>query len=407
MTETIHKKNHLFPLLMLAGIAVGAMLGVIFKQDIIFIKPLGDIFLNLLITSVTPLVFFSISSCIASISNFSRLSKIISGMMGIFVLTGIIASLLMIVVVINFMPEGSFSLQMQNHQALGNIDFGSKFASSLTTSNFYQLLDKKHMLALILFSGIIGVAISTLGEKGQALLNVLLSGKEVMIKVIKIIMYYAPIGLGAYFAYIIGKFGPKLMGDYAHIVLIYYPVTLCYFLIAFSFYAYLAGGFAAIKRFWKNSLNPMMISFLTGSSNATIPANLIAAEAMGVSKDIREVVIPLGATIHMDGSCLAAILKIAVLFSLFNIPFSGFDTLMMVLGVALLTGIVMSGVTDGGFVGETLIITLFGFPPAAFPIIAMIGILVDPPATTINSVGDTVAGMMLSRWLKEDSPKPK
>lgn len=394
------QKSYRFPLCLLAGITIGFLLGLFFKQKIIVLKPLGDILLNLLITSVSPLVFFSISSAIASINNFSRLNKILGGMFSIFIATGIIASLLMIGVVAEFMPVNSFSLNLSNPPELNNISFGEKIASSLTTKSFILLFDKKHMLALIMFSGLIGFAISSVGEKAKPLLDILITGKEVMLKVIQLIMYYAPIGLGAYIAYLTGMYGPKLFGDYSRVVFIYYSVTLFYFVIAFSFYAYIAGGYDAIKRFWAHSLQPTLISFFTGSSNATIPANLAATEALGVPKDIREVVIPLGATMHMDGSCLAAILKIAVLFSIFNIPFSGLDTLAMVLGVALLSGFVMSGVTDGGFVGETLIISLFGFPLEAFPVIAMIGVLVDPPATTINSVGDNVASMMLSRWLK-------
>ncbi len=137
----------------------------------------------------------------------------------------------------------------------------------------------------------------------------------------------------------------------------------------------------------------------TGSSLAALPANLEAAEKIGIPDDVREIVLPLGATIHMDGSCLAAIMKIAVLFSVFGRDFSGFGTLAGAIGVAILCGLVMSGIPGGGFLGEALIVSLYGFAPEALPIISMLGTLIDPPATMINSTGDTVAAMMVNRLL--------
>ena len=132
---------------------------------------------------------------------------------------------------------------------------------------------------------------------------------------------------------------------------------------------------------------------------AAIPANLEAAEEIGVPKDIAEIVIPIGATIHMDGSCLAAILKIGILFGIFRISFSGVETICLAIGIALLTGIVVSGIPAGGVIGELLIISLYGFPLEVFPLITMIGTLVDPPATMLNSVGDNVASMVVARML--------
>jgi len=205
--------------------------------------------------------------------------------------------------------------------------------------------------------------------------------------------------LAAYFAYLVGVFGPQLLGSYWRAMLLYYPLALLYFFIGFSFYAYLAGRWKAVKIFWTNIIPASLTALATGSSMATIPVNLEAAEKNGVPKDISEVVIPIGATIHMDGSCLSAVLKIALLFGLFQMDFSGAGTILTAIGVALLSGIVMSGIPGGGFLGELMIVTLYGFPIEALPIISMIGTLVDPPATMVNSIGDNVASMMVARML--------
>ena len=132
---------------------------------------------------------------------------------------------------------------------------------------------------------------------------------------------------------------------------------------------------------------------------ATIPVNLEAAERIGVPTDIREMVIPIGSTIHMDGSCLSAVLKTAVLFGLFHMNFSTPWAMITAVGVALLSGTVMSGIPAGGFLGELMIVTLYGFPIIAMPIISMIGTLVDPPATMVNAIGDNVSSMLVARIL--------
>ena len=132
---------------------------------------------------------------------------------------------------------------------------------------------------------------------------------------------------------------------------------------------------------------------------AAMPANLQAAEKIGVPADIRDVVIPIGATMHMEGSCLAAVVKIAFLFGVFQMPFTGLETLATALGIALLTGVVVSGIPGGGTIGELLILSLYGFPPEAFPLVTMIGTLVDAPATMVNAVGDNASSMLSARIL--------
>jgi Na+/H+-dicarboxylate symporter len=189
-----------------------------------------------------------------------------------------------------------------------------------------------------------------------------------------------------------------LLGSYARAVAVYYPVALFYFAVFFTLYAFLAGGGKGVRRFWSVIPSPAVTALATGSSVATIPTNLTAAAKLGIKKDVRDVVIPLGATIHMDGSCISAILKISFLFGLYNIPFEGIDTYLTAIGIAVLSGVVMSGVTGGGFIGELLIVTMYGFPAEALPILAVIGTLVDPPATMVNSTGDTVASMLVSRF---------
>lgn len=390
-------KAYRFPLILLGSIIIGTIIGLIFGEKASILKPLGDIFINLLFMIVVPLVFFSISSAIAAMESIRRLGKIMGWMMTVFILTGIVASVYMLIALKIFSPGSNANIPLETPEDVEQLSLADQLVQTFTVPDFVELFSRSNMLVLIIFAVLVGVATGLAGDRGRPFAKLLSSGSEVFMKMIKIIMYYAPIGLGAYFATLIGEFGTALIGDYAKAVIIYYPVSVLYFFIGFTLYAFLAGGKEGIVRFWKNIFAPAVTALGTGSSVATIPLNLEAAKKIGVPKDIRETVVPLGATIHMDGSCLSAMLKIAFVFGVFNLDFSGIDTFLIAIMVSLLSGIVMSGIPGGGFLGEMMIVTLYGLPIQALPIISAIGVVVDPPATMVNSTGDTVASMLVTR----------
>lgn len=382
---------------LIAGISIGIISGLCLGPKTAVLKPFGDIFLNLLFTAVVPLVFFSISSAIAGMSDTRRLLRVMGWMMFFFVLTGIISSFIMIITVKSFAPFAGLHWDIPQSVSAEKISAADTLVRTFTTPDFIDLLSKKNMLPLIVFALLVGAATASAGARAKPFADFLLAGNEVMGKVIALIMKYAPIGLGAYLAFLVGSMGAQLMGSYAKVIILYYPVALLYFFIAFSAYVYWAGGLAGFKSFWKNIPSTALTAWATGSSVATIPVNMEAAAKSGVKDEIREVVIPVGATIHMEGSCLAAIVKIAFLFALFQMPFTGMDVWLKAIGIAVLSGTVISGIPAGGMIGELLIVTLYGFPITALPLITMIGTIVDPPATMLNSVGDNVTSMMVSR----------
>jgi Na+/H+-dicarboxylate symporter len=400
------RQSYGFTAVLLLAVAVGAGLGLALGEDARYAKPFGDVFLNLLFTAVVPLVFFSIASAVSGMSDVRRLGRILLAMLGVFVATGIVASLLMAAGVVLFPPATGLALDLGAAPTAERLDTIQQLVNAVTVPDFVGLLSKRNVLALIVFAALVGLAAARVGEKGRAFREFLASGNEVMLKLISLIMLYAPIGLGAYFAWLVGVLGPELLGAYAHAMALYYPLAFAYFFAAFTGYAWLAGRGAAARAFWRNIPLPALTAFSTGSSMAAIPSNLAAAERAGVPRDVAEVVIPIGATIHMDGSCLSAVLKISLLFGLFGRDFADPGTIATAVGVALLSGTVMAGIPGGGFIGELLIISLYGFPPEALPVISMIGTLVDPPATMVNATGDNVASMLVARlvdgrnWLR-------
>jgi len=393
-------KQWRFTLILIGAVVIGAGLGYCVGPKAERLKPLGDLLLNLLFTAVVPLVFFSLSSAVAGSSNLKRLGRIAGWMLVVFVVTGIVSAVLMVVAVKVFNPAEGLTLELGQPPQAETANLVEKIVNTVSVQDFSMLLNRRNMLALIVFSVLTGLASQAVGQKGKPFREFLVSGAAVMGQLIKLIMLYAPIGLAAYFAYLVGVFGPELIGTYARVVGLYYPLAIGYFIVGFSFYAFLAARSGGVQRFWTNIFPPALTAWGTGSSLAALPANMEAAERIGVPEDVREIVLPLGATIHMDGTAMAAVLKIAVLFVLFGRPFAGLETLAGAVGVSLLCGVVMSGIPGGGFLGEMLIVTLYGFGPEALPVIAMLGTLVDPPATMINASGDTVAAMMVTRLLE-------
>ena len=396
-----------FSIILIGAIILGSFIGVHFGERAKVLKPLGDLFINGMFTIVVPLVFVTISSSISNMSDMKRLKSILRNLLLVFVSTGAVAAVIILIIVNVFPPAQGVNLNLTTTEALQPFQTGEQIVKAITVTDFPELISRKNMLPLILFSIVFGLCINMIGEKGKVISNGLDALAEVFLKMINLLMYYAPIGLGAYFAALVGEYGKELLGSYTRAMIIYYPLCLAYFLIMFPVYGYIAAGKDGVRAM-KNLISPAITSIATQSSIATLPVNLEAARKIGVPKDIREIVLPIGATAHMDGTVFSSILKISFLFGIFNVPFEGVGTYASALLLSILGGVVMSGVPGGGLIGEMLIVTMYGFPAEAFPIIATIGYLVDPPATMINATGDTVAAMLVTRivegkdWIKKN-----
>jgi Na+/H+-dicarboxylate symporter len=399
-------KNYSGMFWLIGGITAGSIAGMVFGKQAEIVKPIGDIFLNLLFVAVIPLVFFAIASAIANLQGAQKLSKIMGVMTAVFLGTVIISALLTIIAVWLFPVHQQLTSAAPAIQDTGKPFSGDQITQLFTTGEFFQLLSRKNMLAMIIFAILVGFGTLQSGEKGKAFGSFLNSGKEVFQNVFIIIMKPAPIGLGAYFAYQVAEFGPTLFGTYAHTLGIGYGVSLFYYAIFFSLYAFIAGGITGVKKYWQNNIIPSATAVGTCSSIATIPANLDAVKKMGVNDVIAGITIPLGGTLHKDGSSVSSILKMAVVFAMFGKGFDSPQVILLALGMTVLVSIVEGGIPNGGYVGELLFISAYGFPPEALPPAIIIGTLIDPVATLLNATGDTVAAMLVNRfaegrnWLK-------
>lgn len=405
MSNTTTKKTSLWqqyklPILLLGGIGIGSVIGVVSPALGQALKPVGQIFLNLMFTIVVPLVFVSIASAVGSMANMKRLGKILGSTIFSFLATGAIAGVCVLVWVNLFSPSAGTNIQMGTGEMGEMQSVSDMIVGSLTVDDFSGLLSKEHMLPLIIFAILFGFCVSACGGDESPVGKLLANLNQVIMKFIGLIMAIAPIGLGAYFANLVAEYGPQIIGDYGRSMVVYYPLCLLYVVVFFPLYAFFAAGKLGVKRMLKYIFTPAVTAFATQSSAATLPVNKETCDKIGVPKDVSDLVLPMGCTMHMDGSVLSSITKIAFLFGVFNMSFTGAGTYAMAIIVAILSAFVLSGAPGGGLVGEMLIVSMFGFPAEAFPLIATLGFLFDPAATCLNASGDTIASMMVARMVE-------
>lgn len=399
--------NYKSTIILLVAIIVGAIVGIIFQERATILSPFGDLFLNLLLVIIVPLIFLTITTSIAKMKTPKRLGKIMVTIICVFLLTSIIAVLVgfastYFVKLVD--PEdgekirASLEETTEEEATEEDVTILDRAVSLLTVNDFSKLLSKENIVAILVASVIFGLAINMTGEKAKPVTDFLISANEVVNNVVKIIMYYAPIGLGCYFAALVGSFGETIVVGYLKTFVIYVVVAVAYYFIMYTIYAFIAGGRKGIKAFWRNVLPSTVTALATCSSAASIPVNVECTKKMGVSNDIAETTVPLGTSFHKDGSIIGSVFKIMFLVCLFGTSLVTTGEVLSVLGVALLANLLITGVPiGGGTISEMLIITMMGYPVAALPILTIIATIIDAPATMLNVVGDTVSSMMVTR----------
>lgn len=394
-------RNYRFLGILIGAMVLGALFGAFFPKAAAFIQPLGKVFINMMFCIVVPLVFGSISSSVAGNKSKKRAGKILGTTVAVFVVTGAIAAVIMFILMKIFPPVLSAWTNVQAEEVGEHATIGQMVVNFFTAEDFVGLLSRKAMLPLIVFSLLFGFATNAV-EHGEGTVTRFLRGlTNVMLKFVQIITYYAPVAFFAIFAGLMADYGPQLVSEsYGRALLVYYPLCLIYLFTAFPLFAWFGGGRGAVSTMFRHIARPAVVSLGTCSSVATIPTNMDVAEETGISKDVSDIVVPLGATMHMDGSCFSCVLKIAFVLGVLGNEMS-WSKLPFIVLVAVLSSVGMSGVPGGGYIGEYIICSIF-FPEQmdlAFPILVAIGNLVDPPATMINSAGDYVVSYIVSRFV--------
>ena len=403
-------KSYGFIIFMLLGIIGGCVVGAlnpvvkdasgeVISKGATVLEPLGTVFINLMFCVVVPMVFCSISSAIANMSSAKRAGKVMGVTVATFFVTAAIAAVIMYIVV-RVIPITSGTYEVTEGEVGATLGVADMIINFFTKPDFAELWSRRAILPLIVAAVFFGFGIQMAGGKETLTAKILDDLTNCIMKVIKIITYYAPVGFFGFFAYLVATYGPDLIGDYSRTLIIYYVLCFVYMFVFFPIYARFGGGKGGAKVMWKHLFRPAAVSFGTCSSVATIPTNMEVAEETGISKEVTNIVLPMGATMHMDGSAMSAIIKVAFLFGIFGMDF-GTSQAILAIVVAVFSSVAMSGIPGGGGTGELVLCTIF-FPDQlaiAFPIALALGNLVDPPATMVNAAGDYVASFIVERYV--------
>lgn len=393
-------KNYKSTIILLLSIIIGTFIGLIFKEKACVLSPLGDIFLNLMFVIIVPLIFLTIPSSIIKMENPKRLGKIMITILIVFAVMSIIAALIGVV--------SSYTIKLIDSKDINNltnllnqdvvvseeVNILQKTANLLTVNDFYKILSKENIIAILVFSIIFGFAIRKSKDKGKKVSELILSLNEVVINIVNIIMYYAPIGLGCFIATLIGSYGSVIAIGFLKTFIVYTLVCIFIYVFVYSAYVFLVSDKKGLKAYWKNIIGPSTTALATCSSAATIPINIKYTKEMGVPSDIAETTIPMGTSFHKDGSVVGSAFKIMFLIYLFGKDIN----ILTILGVSLLSTLLITAVPiGGGTISEMFILQILGFPSSALPILSIIATIIDAPATVLNVVGDSCSSLIVAR----------
>ena len=392
-------KNYKSSIILLLSIVLGSIAGIFLKDKASYLSPFGDLFLNMLLVIIIPLIFLTITTSIGKMKEPKRLGKILISTFIVFIITSLISVFIGIIATKTYklVDYNAISTVSQMVNESEKINFLERTINTISVNDFSKLLTRDNMIALLVFSLLFGLSINISKDKSKKLLDVLDSANNVINSFIKIIMYYAPIGLFCYSASLVGTFGSEIVYGYAKTFIIYTFISLFVYFFVYSLYVYIFGGKNVLKRYWENIIPASLTALSTCSSAASIPVNTTYTKKMGVPADIANTTIPLGTSFHKDGSVIGSVFKIMFLVYLFNSSVSVPKIIIISLLATLLVTAVPIG---GGTISETLIITMLGFDPSCLLMLTIIATIIDPPATLLNVVGDSASSIMVTRLVE-------
>lgn len=397
----------------LIGLILGAIVGLIVGPGIAWVNPFGDLFIRLLKMIVVPVIFLSLVVGAASISP-ARLGKVGVKIVLYYIFTTVIAVIIGLIFANIFKP--GLGLNLAGVSGAGRELKQPSIISTLLNivpTNPVESLAKGDVLPIIFFALVFGIALSYLAESSEAhlkegaraLLQWFNTGAEVMYKVVRGVLQYAPIGVFALIAIVFGQQGAKAFGPLGTVTLTVYLALIVHLIVTYGLF--LKVNKLGFVKFLKGAKEAMITAFVTRSSSGTLPVSLQCAENLGVPRSISSFTLPLGATVNMDGTCIyQAICALFVAFAVGqNLTFSQQMTIVI---TATLASIGTAGVPGAGAIMLLMVLNSIGMPvkegtPVAMAYAMILGIdaLLDMGRTCLNVTGDIVGTSIVAKSEKE------
>ena len=402
------KKKLSLPIKIFIGMALGIIAGLIFAfahlgeftKD--WIKPIGTIYVNLLKFLVVPVVLFSIADGVISLNDLKRV-----GSVGLKTFVYYMASTALAVVIglalVNIFKGAFTPLPSADIEAL---TYEAKEAPSVMQvivnifpSNLVQPMVTSDMLPIIVIAIFLGAGCLAAGEKGAKIANLINCGQEVVMKIMMMIISFTPIGVFCLMTNVVAENGPQIIGKLALIIGVAYLGYIIHVVVVYGLSVRFLSKMSPIK-FFKGIAPAMITAFTTTSSNATLPVNIECCNKMGAEPEISAFVLPLGATINMDGTAIYQAVCTVFIACCYGRDLSLGDMAMIVL-TATLASVGTAGTPGAGMIMLAMVLTQVGLPVEGIAIIAGVDKLFDMGRTTLNITGDATCALWISRVERE------
>ena len=400
------KKKMSLPMQILTALILGIVVGLIcyfaglgdFTTK--YVKPFGDIFVNLLKFIVVPVVLFSMIDGILSMGDMKKVGSVGVKTVAYFLCTTAIACIIGLVMANIFNSAGLFpnladAAQSAEYEAKEYGGFMSTLVSIFPT-NIWQSFSSANMLQVIVIALFFGGSIMAAGEKAKLCRDIVSSFYSVIEKLMGFVISLAPIGVFTYMAWVVATQGAAILGSLALVLLCAY---IGYIIHAVVVYSVSAKAFADVNpiAFFKGASAAMIFAFTSTSSAATLPVSKECADSMGAEGDISAFVLPLGATINMDGTAIYQCVATVFLASCAGMQLT-LGQMVLVVVTATLASIGTAGVSGAGMIMLAMVLEAIGIPVAYIGLIVAVDRLFDMGRTCLNVTGDIACSLCVTKW---------
>ncbi|MGC3872104.1 dicarboxylate/amino acid:cation symporter [Halomonas sp. GXIMD04776] len=384
----------------LAGLALGVVAGALMGEDASVFKPIGDIFISAIKMLIVPLVFSTLIVGITAMRDPQKMGRIGVRTIALYLITTAFAISIGLLASTIFQPGAGLDLNFDKPVQAEEAPSLVQILVDLVPQNPIDALANGNILQIIVFAIGLGISLTLIGEKGEPVVRLFESFAEAMYKLTEIVMAFAPFGVFGLIAYVSGSYGLDVLLPLAKVIGVAYLASVLHVLLVYSGLLVLLGRLNPL-RYLSGILDALVVAYSSASSSGTLPVSLRCAQKnLGVSEGVSGFVLPVGATINMDGT---AIYQGVV--ALFIAQLVGVDLSLMDYGMIIVTGTLASigtaGVPGAGLIMLSIVLAQVGLPLEAIAVIAGIDRILDMARTSVNVAGDLMVTTLVGKSEKE------
>ncbi|MGP9499613.1 dicarboxylate/amino acid:cation symporter [Halomonas sp. AOP43-D1-4] len=380
----------------LAGLALGIAAGALLGENASIFKPLGDIFINAIMMLIVPLLFSTLVVGITSMRDPQKMGRIGARTIGLYLLTTAFAISIGLLLSTLLQPGAGVNISFDSSVNASEAPTLASILINLVPRNPIDALANGNILQIIVFAIGLGISLTLIGEKGEALVVVFDSFAEAMYKLTGIVMAFAPFGVFGLMAHVSGQYGLEILLPLAKLIGVVYLACALHVLVIYSGFIRLLGRLNPV-RYLQGSLDAMMIAFSSASSAGSLPVSIRCAQKnLGVSEGVSSFVLPVGATINMDGTALYQGVVVLFIAQMLGIELSLVDYGMIV-ATGTLASIGTAGVPGAGLIMLSIVMAQIGLPLEAIAVVAGIDRILDMARTSVNVAGDIMVTTLVGK----------